>query len=156
MCFSGALYHIVWKILTTDPAVGPVYIRKVDLDDAYMHHWESMETTTSTVFLLPELDPADKQLVLFQLSLHMEYVESKPYFCMATETVTDLDNQCIPVRHTATGTRPGARPEVGTSPAGPTIGGPGNSGRLPGRFRFHLPGWPLQVSIDALAPLPYH
>ena len=59
-----------------------------------------MEDTPSTAFLLPNMDPADNQLVGLHLFLTMGFVDSAPYFFMATETLTELDNQHIPVGHT--------------------------------------------------------
>ena len=60
-----------------------------------------MEDTTSTAFLLPKLNSDDEQLVGLHLSLPVGFVDSAPYFCMATEAVTDLANQYMPVRNTA-------------------------------------------------------
>ena len=100
MRFGGTLARIVRRALTMDPTLGPVYLRKVDLSNAYMHLWVIMEYTSSASLLLPNLNPANKQLVGFHLSLPMGFMDSAPYFFMVTETVTDLDNQAIPVQHT--------------------------------------------------------
>ena len=103
MRFGGALTHIVQRVLTAYPTLGPVYLSKVDLDDAYMHLWLILilEYNPSTAFLLPKLNPYNKHLMGFHLSLPMGWVDSAPYFCMATEMVTYLANQAMPVRHTA-------------------------------------------------------
>ena len=42
MRFGGALQHIFKQVLTEDPRLGPVYLSKVDLADAYMKLWVRM------------------------------------------------------------------------------------------------------------------
>ena len=37
MYFGGALQRIIKKLLTADPCLGPLYLSKVDLPDAYPH-----------------------------------------------------------------------------------------------------------------------
>ena len=53
MRFGGALECIVRQVLTVEPNLGPVYLRKLDLADAYMRLWAILEYTPSTAFLLP-------------------------------------------------------------------------------------------------------
>ena len=95
MLFGGALRCILKQVLTADPCLGPFYIRKVDLEDAYMRLWVRMEDILSVAFLIPNNTPSNKQMVLFHLSLPMSYVDSAPYFCMEMETVADLANKAI-------------------------------------------------------------
>ena len=57
-----------------------------------------MEDVPSFAFLIPKKTPSDTQLVGFHLSLPMGYVDSAPYFCMATETVANLANEAISQR----------------------------------------------------------
>ena len=40
--FEGALLRIIKQVLTADPCIGPVYISKVHLVDAYMRLWVRM------------------------------------------------------------------------------------------------------------------
>ena len=42
MRFGGALLRILNQVLTVDPRLGPVYLRKVYLADAYMRLWVMM------------------------------------------------------------------------------------------------------------------
>ena len=42
MRFRGVLLRIIKQALTADPRQGPVYLRKVDLVDAYMRLWLRM------------------------------------------------------------------------------------------------------------------
>ena len=101
MRFGGALQRILKQILTVYPRLGLVYLIKVDLADAYMRLWLSMEDVLSVAFLVPKKNTSNTQLVVFHLSLHMWYIDSAPYFCMATETVTDLANDKISLREQA-------------------------------------------------------
>ena len=71
---GGTLNCIIWRMLTTNPCLGPVYLGKLDLSDAYMRIWVMAEDTPSVAFLLPKKQPEEKQLVVFHLSLTMELV----------------------------------------------------------------------------------
>ena len=42
MCFGGALLRILKQVLTVDPRLGPIYLSKLDLADAYMRLWVRM------------------------------------------------------------------------------------------------------------------
>ena len=95
MRFRGALLYILKKILTANPRLGPVYLRKLDLADAYMRLWVRMENVPSVAFLIPKKTLSDTHLVGFHLSLSMGYIDSAPYFFMATETVADLAKNSI-------------------------------------------------------------
>ena len=95
MCFGGALLHILKQVLTADPHLGPVYLSKVELADDYMSFGVSVEDVLSVAFLAPKNTPSNTQLVVFHISLPMGYINSSPYFCMATETVVDLANEAI-------------------------------------------------------------
>ena len=95
-----SLFHIVRQVLTSDPTLGPVYILRVYLDSTYTVLWVQVEDTPSTAFILTQNKLADKQQVDFNLLLPMGFVDSTPYYFMATETVTDLAKDSIPYRHT--------------------------------------------------------
>ena len=95
MRFRGTLQCILRQVLTADPRLGLVYLRKVDMANAYIWLWVRMEDYPSITFLIPNKYPCDPQLVEFQLFLPMGYVDISPYFCMATNTVSDLANEAI-------------------------------------------------------------
>ena len=95
MRFGGALLHIFKQVLINNPRLGPVYISKVDLADAYMRLWVRMEDVLSIAFLIPKKIPSDTQLVGLHLSLPMGYIDGATYFFMATETVSELANKPI-------------------------------------------------------------
>ena len=71
MHFRGALQRILKQILTANRHLGPVYLIKVDLADAYMSLWVRMEDVPSIVFHFPKKNPSDTQLVGLHLSLPM-------------------------------------------------------------------------------------
>ena len=95
MRFRGALLHIPKQILAAESLLGPVYLIKLDLTDAYMRLWVQMEDVPSVAFLIPKKTPRDTQLMGFHLSHSMGYIDSDPYFFMTTETVADLANGAI-------------------------------------------------------------
>ena len=80
MRFGGALQRILKQVLSSDPRLGLVYLRKVDLADAYMRLWVKMEDVPSVAFLIPKKNPSDTQLVEFHISLPMGYVYNTLYF----------------------------------------------------------------------------
>ena len=82
-----------------EPWLGPVYLGKVDLADAYMRLWVRLEDTPYVGLLILRKIPTDKQLVGFHLSLPMGYVDSAPFFCLETETITDMANSSMADRH---------------------------------------------------------
>ena len=95
MRFSGALHHILKQVITSNLLLGPFYLSRVDLLDSYMRLWVRMEVFPSVAFLFPKNTHINSHLVGFCLFLPMEYVDSAPHFCMATETVADLFNKAI-------------------------------------------------------------
>ena len=70
MCFGGALHRILKQVLTTNLRLGPVYLSRLDLADAYMRLWVRMEDVPSVAFLIPR-KPSYTQLVGFHISLPM-------------------------------------------------------------------------------------
>ena len=101
MLFEGALQRILKQVLTVDPRPGPVCLSKVELADAYMILWVSIEDVLSVAFLISKNTPSDTQLVVFHLYLFMGYIYSAPYFCMAMETEANLANEAISQREQA-------------------------------------------------------
>ena len=45
MRFGGTLRHIIRKLLLAEPRIGPVYLGKVDLANAYTMLWIRLEDT---------------------------------------------------------------------------------------------------------------
>ena len=78
MRFSGALQSILKQVLTVDLRLGPVYLNRIYLVDAYMRLWVRMEDVLSVAFLIPKENPSETQLVGFHRSLPMGYVDTAP------------------------------------------------------------------------------
>ena len=51
--FAKALHRLLGCILAADPALGPAYLFKFDIADAYMRIWVREEEVPSVVFLIP-------------------------------------------------------------------------------------------------------
>ena len=99
MRFGGTLCRIIRRVLLVKPRLGPAYLGRVDLPDAYMGLWVRLEDIPSVAFLVPRKEPTDKQLVGFHLSLPMDYMDSAPFYCMSTETITDIANASMCDHH---------------------------------------------------------
>ena len=54
MRFGGAFQRILKQVLTADLHIGPVYLSKIDLTDAYMRLCLRMEDVSSVTFLIPK------------------------------------------------------------------------------------------------------
>ena len=57
--FGGTLQRILKQVLSSDLRLGLVYLRKVDLADAYMRLWVKMGDVPSVAFLIPKKNPSD-------------------------------------------------------------------------------------------------
>ena len=101
MRFGKALYRVIECILRAPPKLGPTFLNKVDLADAYMRIWVRLEDIPSVAFLVPNETSEEDQLVGFHLSIPMGYVESATFFCATTETVKDRALDTLSMRHTA-------------------------------------------------------
>ena len=84
MRFGGTLIHVIEHILTADPRLGPIYLIKVDLEDAFMRLWFRVEDTPATAFIIPKNREEDEHLVRFHLALYMGFRTSAPFSCMST------------------------------------------------------------------------
>ena len=101
MRFGKALYRVIDCIITAPPKLGPTFLSKVDLADAYMRIWVRLEVILLVAFLVSKATPDEEQLVGFHLSIPMGYVESAAFFCATTETVNDRALDTLSMRHTA-------------------------------------------------------
>ena len=92
MQLGRALPCILCHIANADPRLGPVYMAKTDLSDAYMRVWIKLKDVPKLAFAIPPIPTNPEPLIGFHLSLPMGYIESAPYFCAASKTVADLPN----------------------------------------------------------------
>ena len=88
-------------ILTAPPKLGPSFLNKFNLADAYMRIWVCLEDISLVAFLVPKAIPDEEQLVGFHLSIPMGYVESAAFFCATTKTVKKHTLDTLSMRHTA-------------------------------------------------------
>ena len=95
MHFTRGLHRVLYCILVVDPVLGPVYLCKANLLDAYMRIWYRPEDIPAVGFLVPREDIHTEQLIRFHLSLLMSYIESDPLFYAATETVVEFANDIV-------------------------------------------------------------
>eukprot|EP00957_Ditylum_brightwellii_P006441 488951-Ditylum_brightwellii.AAC.1 len=100
MQFGTASKRLVWQITQANPKLGPIQLQKVDLSDAYMRVWLRIKDVPSLAFVVPNL-PGKPPLIGFHLSLPMGYIDSTAFFCITTETVTDLANATWHTAHKA-------------------------------------------------------
>lgn len=91
MQFGKALTRVLTKIVQADPCHGPVHLIKIDVANGfYRIHLPPHQIPALGVSFPPA--PDGTLLVVFPLCLPMGWVESPPYFCMATETIADYAN----------------------------------------------------------------
>ena len=57
MRFGGELQRILKQVLTTNLRLGPFYLSRLYLVDAYMRLWVRMEDVLSVAFLTPLENP---------------------------------------------------------------------------------------------------
>ena len=74
MRFGKALHRIIDCILESPPKLGPTFLNKVDLADAYMRIWFRLKDIPLVAFLVPKATPDEDQIVGFHLSIPMGYV----------------------------------------------------------------------------------
>ncbi len=62
MQFGGALHRLLHAIVDADPGHGPVHMAKIDLSDAYMRIWLSLDDLPKLAFVVPP-HPSDTEPV---------------------------------------------------------------------------------------------
>lgn len=97
MQFGKALQRILTKIVHADPTYGPVWLSKIDIADGFYRIGLRPSDVPRLGVILPT--STDIPLVALLLSLPMGWVESPPYFTVATETASDLLNEALHRRH---------------------------------------------------------
>jgi hypothetical protein len=92
MQFGRALDRMIHSIVLANPAYGPVKQMKVDLADGFYRVWLQMRDIPKLALVLPPLAGSTEPLIALPLGLPMGWIESPPWFCVATETVADIAN----------------------------------------------------------------
>ena len=91
MQLGRALNRILHRIVTEDPAEGPVYLMKLDLADGF-YRVPLRDSDIPLLGVAFPVAPGEPPLVAMPLALPMGWTESPPYFCSTTETIADLAN----------------------------------------------------------------
>ena len=91
MQFGKALPRILQRIAYANPRFGPVHLIKVDLSDGYYR----IPITPSGALNLAVTLPSSRRnpLLAIPTVLTMGWIDSAPYFCMATESIADFTNR---------------------------------------------------------------
>ena len=100
MQFGRALQRILWKLVQCDRRHGPVRLIKVDIADGFYRIHVHPEDVPTLGVVFPSA-PDGTKLVAFPLTLPMGWVESPPWFCVATETGADITNTWLQDGHTS-------------------------------------------------------
>ena len=92
MQFGRTLHRILQKIIKANPRFGPVYLCKIDLADGFYRIWLLDRDIPKMAVTLPM---HNKHILAFPLVLPMGWKNSPPFFCAATETITDMTNAAL-------------------------------------------------------------
>ena len=71
MQLGRALPRILRRIAHADPKLGPVYMAKTDLSDAYMRVWINIPDVPKLAFAIPPAPGDEEPLIGFHLSCPM-------------------------------------------------------------------------------------
>jgi len=99
--FGHAILCILHAIMCSNPSHSPVYMIKIDLTNGFY----CIHLAPANILLLGVAfpQPAHKTaLITFPMALPMGWMNSPPFFCMATKTITDLANAAIVANETTT------------------------------------------------------
>jgi hypothetical protein len=94
MQFGKALPRILQRLVYYNALCGPPLMAKLDLADGYYRVPLSPSAALELAVVLPG-DGAHRQLIGIPLSLPMGWTYSPPYFCVFTETATDIANASL-------------------------------------------------------------
>ena len=89
MQFGHALERILREILTADPALGPIYMMKLDIADRFYRVNLAIRDIPKLGVVFPTL-PGQEPLVALPLVLPCGWKISPPAFSTATETAADI------------------------------------------------------------------
>ena len=73
MHFGKCLYRVIECVLAATPKLGPTFLNKMDIVDAYMRIWVCLKDIPSVALLVPKSTPEEYQLFGFHISIPMGY-----------------------------------------------------------------------------------
>ena len=94
MQFGHALDRFLRELLLADPALGPLYLLKLDISDGFYRVNLAVDDIPKLGVVFPTR-PGKEPLVALPLVLPMGWKNSPPIFSAATETSADLANQAL-------------------------------------------------------------
>jgi hypothetical protein len=94
MQFGRALSRILQSIARFDPRLGPVFLAKIDVDDAFYRIAIRVADVTKRSVIFPS-EAGEEPLVALPLVFPVGWKESPPVLTSATESVADLANTLI-------------------------------------------------------------
>jgi len=124
MQFGRALPRILQRIAYANPRFGPVHLIKVDISDGY---YRIPVTASGALNLAVALPSCRRQpLLAIPTVLTMGWIDSAPYFCMATESIADFTNlqpmsDCPAAPHFQEATASAADAFTTSPPIAPTL-----------------------------------
>ena len=94
MQYGRALDRLVREFVISNPALGPVHVLKSDVSDGF-YPIDLRRTDAPKLGLDFTSEVKNKELVAIPLTLIMGWKNLPPIFCMAMETMTDLENAAL-------------------------------------------------------------
>jgi len=91
MQFGHTLKRILENVMYTNPHFGPVKMIKIDLADGYYR--VPISACSLRALAVNLLTSFQEALIALPLMFPMCWLVSPPYFCMCTETITDITNK---------------------------------------------------------------
>ena len=92
--YGQALDRLIREIVYGDPALGCVYLLKADVSDGFYRIGLHPEDAPK-LGLIFSSGAEEDTMVAIPLTLSMGWKNLPPLFCMATETVADIDNKYL-------------------------------------------------------------
>jgi len=100
MQFGRAFQRVLQRIAYANPRFGPVHLLKIDLSDGYYRVPLNARGALQLAVAMPS--SRRQPMLAIPTVLPMGWLESPPYFCMATETIADYSNNAprqLPTPH---------------------------------------------------------
>ena len=80
MKFRQATPRLIRHIFQVNPVLGPVFLSKVEISDAYMHIWVLPKNIPCLNFIVLPCPSDTDNLIRFYFYPLMGYLDSAPYF----------------------------------------------------------------------------
>ena len=95
MHFGRSFPRILQAIWEADPVEGPVRLSKLDVTDACHRGTLKPSQVGAFAYVVPSVPDDDVILICIDLVLPMGWVDSSKFFCVFSETLTDVANALV-------------------------------------------------------------